>query len=106
MKACAVADQANHALALLSSMRGKEVGTVPVLRPGWPAEVRPDAFCFNVCISACAKAGMANRALVLLSEMRSEGVLPDVVRCDKNHEFLHFQSRFPPPPLKIDIQWL
>lgn len=83
VKACAVADQAEKALALLSAMRGKELGTVAAATTVAP-EVRPDAFCFNVCISACAKAGMPDRALALLSEMRSDGVLPDVVRCEQN----------------------
>ena len=71
VKACGAADQAEEALALLDVMR----------KGGEEGAVRPDAFCFNVCISACMKGGLHDRAKVLLGEMRSEGVMPDVVRC-------------------------
>ena len=73
VKACGAAGRAEDALSLLDTIRtggGGEGG----------GAVRPDVFCFNVCIGACVKGGLYERALDLLGEMRAEGVVPDVVR--------------------------
>lgn len=64
-----MANQAEDAIALLDAMRR---GTA----------VRPDVFCYNVCIGACGKVGSYERALSLLGEMRVDGITPDVVRYD------------------------
>ena len=88
VRACRAAGQAEEALSLLEAMRREK----PAAGAGAVAEaeaeagvnlspvLRPDAFCFNICIDACAKGGLHERALALLGEMRLDGVAPDVVR--------------------------
>lgn len=44
------------------------------------SSLRPDAFCFNICIDACAKGRLHEKARALLGVMRSDGVAPDVIR--------------------------
>lgn len=80
VRACGAAGRPEDALELLDVMRDEPEGGV-----------RPDTFCFNVCISAVGKAGLHEKALSLLREMRSEGVKPDVFRYDST--LFHLQQQ-------------
>ncbi|CAM9860481.1 unnamed protein product, partial [Ectocarpus sp. 12 AP-2014] len=85
MRACRAAGRTEEALSLLETMRRSARGE---RERGSDAEsgeeaklasLRPDAFCFNICIDACAKGRLHEKAKALLGVMRSDGVAPDVV---------------------------
>lgn len=85
VRACRAAGRTEEALSLLETMRRSAKGE---RERGGDAEsgeakasaLRPDAFCFNICIDACAKGRLHERARALLGVMRSDGVAPDVIR--------------------------